>query len=82
MENALRSRSVTIAVGTLLVMAAVGWCSGCPAFTCAVRAAAGGIIAFVVATVAGRILTAIAADVIVRSMPEAPDRNARRERPT
>ncbi|HET6427493.1 MAG TPA: hypothetical protein VFJ30_03715 [Phycisphaerae bacterium] len=78
----MRRVAVTISVVTLLVMAAVGWCSGCPAFTCAVRAAAGGVIAYVLVTVAGRIVTAVAAAAIVRSMPPPPDRNARRERPT
>ena len=78
----MRGTAVTISVVTLLGMAAVGWCSGCPAFTCAVRAAAGGGIAYLLVTLAGRIVTAVAADAIVRSMRNKPHANAQRERPT
>ena len=78
----MRATAVTISVVTLLGMAAVSWCSGCPAFTCAVRAAAGGAIAYLLVTLAGRILAAVAADAIVRSMPRKPNANAQRQRPT
>lgn len=77
----MRRLAVTISVVGLLAMAAVSWCSGCPAFTCAVRSAAGGVVLYVVVTVAGRIFTAVAADAIVRSMSDRANRNDRSERP-
>lgn len=66
----------------MMVMAAVGWFSGCPAFTCAVRAAAGAVILYVLVIVAARVAAAVGADAIVRSMSRRTDRNSQRERPT
>jgi len=72
-----RRLAVTIAVLGFFVLAAVGWCAGLSTDACAVRAAVGMVVLYVMVRVAHRVVVSIVADAIVRN---AADREATKNR--
>ena len=66
----MRRMSVPVAVAGFFVLAFVGWASGVPPFTCAIRALIGAAVLYVLATIAGRVIVNIVVDSIIRDSPE------------
>lgn len=78
-----RQLAITVAVVGAFALALVGWCSGLPPHTCAMRAAIGMVALYLMVRVAGRIIVAIIADAIVRNASDqAAARKASRGRQT
>ena len=66
----VRRMSVPIAVAGFFVLAFVGWASGVPPFTCAIRALIGAAVLYVLVTVAGRLIVNIVVESIIRDSRE------------
>ncbi|MBL7139322.1 MAG: hypothetical protein ISS74_00270 [Planctomycetes bacterium] len=64
----MRGIATSVAVFTLLLLAAIGTASGVPPFVCSLRALAGAFVAYVLTTIAGRMAIRILVSVI-RSGP-------------
>ena len=59
--------AMSVAVVGLLVLAGVGWLSDLPPLTCAIRAAVGAAVLFVVTRVGARMALSLIVDEVIRS---------------
>ncbi|MBN1124141.1 MAG: hypothetical protein JXA82_03975 [Sedimentisphaerales bacterium] len=67
MENKIKPIAGSLGVAMFFIIAIVAWISDCEPGTCAYRALVGGIVAYIVVSIAGRIILRILVDEIIEN---------------